>query len=196
MRYAKSARAIMSLGATLVAMASAASAADMNSTVERFGSSGTFGIDAGDALGIDAGDALGIDAGGIVLSGPVDSIDTVNGVFKSMGQVVMASHDMLSGMSVGDLVSVEGSVVAAGWLYADGVSVSQDLYVPGATEVLVMGILSSVDLATGTAQIGGLTIDYTASLGSADAPTGAIWSFGGTRPTSSGAMLSERSSAP
>ncbi|MCP5091158.1 MAG: hypothetical protein GY949_09570, partial [Gammaproteobacteria bacterium] len=128
--------------------------------------------------------------------GPVESIDAVNGVFESMGQVVMASHEMLSGMSVGDLVSVEGSVVAAGWLYADDVSVSRDLYVPGATEVLVTGILSSVDLATGSAQIGGLTIDYTASLGSADAPTGAVWSFGGTRPTLRGAMLSERSSAP
>jgi len=113
-----------------------------------------------------------------------------------MGQVVMASHDMLMSMSVGDLVSVEGSVVASGWLYADGISVSSDRYVAGATEVSVTGILSSVNLATGTAQIGDLMIDYTSSLGAANAPNGVVWSFGGTRPTTSGAMLSERSSAP
>ncbi|MDH3615820.1 MAG: hypothetical protein OEQ90_05035, partial [Gammaproteobacteria bacterium] len=150
------------------------------------------GIDGGAVAGIDGGAALGID-GGAVLSGPVDSVDLVNGVFESMGQVVMASQGMLAGMRVGDFVSVAGSVVSPGWLYADDVSVSADLYVPGATEVFVTGMLSSVDLAHGTAQIGSLTIDYTSSLGSADAPSGAMWSFAGTRPVAQGVMLSDRS---
>jgi hypothetical protein len=150
------------------------------------------GIDGGAVLGIDGGAVAGID-GGAVLSGPVDSIDLVNGVFESMGQVVMASQGMLAGMHVGDFVSVAGSVVAPGWLYADDVSVSTELYVPGATEVLVTGWMSSVDSAQGTAQIGSLTIDYTSSLGSADAPSGAIWSFAGIRPVAQGIMLSDRS---
>ncbi|MGB5256814.1 MAG: hypothetical protein WBN44_06135, partial [Woeseiaceae bacterium] len=130
-----------------------------------------------------------------VLAGPVDSIDRINGVFESMGQIVMASQTMLAGMRVGDYVSVAGSVVSPGWLYADGVSVSPDRYVPGATEVFVTGLLSSIDRELGTAQIGGLTIDYTASLGSAGAPAGAVWSFKGIRPAERGVMLSDRSGA-
>ena len=156
---------------------------------------GATGIDANGVTGIDANGVLGIDANGVqgILAGPVDSIDRINGVFESMGQVVMASQTMLAGMRVGDYVSVSGSVVSSGWLYADSVSVSADRYVPGATEVFVTGLLSSVNREMGTARIGGLTIDYTASLGSSSAPSGAIWSFSGIRPAQRGVMLSDRS---
>jgi len=95
-------------------------------------------------------------------------------------------------MRVGDFVSVQGSVVASGWLYADGLSVSTEAYVPGATEVFVTGMLSSVDSANGLALVGGLTIDYTASLGSGQVPNGVLWSFVGTRPTTKGIMVSDR----
>ncbi|MCP4302987.1 MAG: hypothetical protein GY783_20575, partial [Gammaproteobacteria bacterium] len=152
----------------------------------------TAGIDGGAAAGIDGGAALGIDSGAL-LSGPVDSIDRTNGVFESMGQIVMASQNMLAGITVGDYVSVAGSVVSPGWLYADDVSVSADRYVPGATEVFVTGMLSSVDLASGTAQMGGLTIDYTSSLSSSDAPSGPMWSFAGIQPAARGVMVSDRS---
>jgi hypothetical protein len=154
----------------------------------------TAGIDGANVLGIDGANTAGID-GANVLAGPVDAIDTINGVFESMGQVVMASQNMLAGMSVGDYVSVAGSVVSPGWLYADEVSVSGDSYVPGTSEVLVTGMLSSVDLARGTAQMGSLTIDYTSSLSSSDAPSGPMWSFSGIQPLVSGVMVSDRSGA-
>ncbi len=115
----------------------------------------------------------------------------VNGVFESMGQVVMASQGMLSGMKVGDYVSVEGSIVSPGWLYADDVSVSGTPYVPGATEVFVTGLLTSVDPAAGTARLGGLTIDYTSSLGNGKAPVGSMWSFAGVRPRDGGVTISD-----
>ena len=154
------------------------------------------GISGGDVVGISGGDVLGISGGDVtVLSGPVDSIDRINGVFESMGQIVMASQGMLADMRVGDYVSVNGSVVAPGWLYADGLSVAGTRYVPGSTEVFVSGMLSSVDLRNGTAQMGELTIDYTSSLGNAVAPAGAMWSFRGTRPASDGPMISNRSRA-
>jgi len=102
----------------------------------------------------------------------------------------MASQETLSSISVGDLVAVSGSPVASGLLYADDVIVSSKSYVPGATEVFVSGILASIDLTKGTARMGDLVIDYTASLGSADAPAGALWSFKGIQPTASGRMLS------
>ena len=105
----------------------------------------------------------------------------------------MASQSMLAGMNVGDFVSVEGSVVSPGWLYADTLDVSATPYVPGATQVFVSGMLSSVDRMAGTARIGGLTIDYTQSLAGGETPSGMMWSFAGIRPTSDGAMLSDRS---
>ena len=109
-----------------------------------------------------------------------------------MGQVVRASQGMLSGIKFGDFVSVEGSVVSSGVLYADQVSVSDAAYVPGATEVFVSGLLTSVDKAAGTARIGGLTIDYTASLGDSDAPSKQMWSFSGIRPSKASVMISDR----
>ena len=130
-----------------------------------------------------------------MLVGPIDSIDRVNGVFQSMGQTVLASDTLLSNMQVGDLVSVGGNVLGAGWLYADRVSVSNRAYVPGSTEVFVTGMLSSIDAARGTAQLGELTIDYTPSLGNGAAPQGAMWSFSGIRPRAGGLMISDRTAA-
>jgi len=117
----------------------------------------------------------------------------VNGSFVSLGQVVLASQDSLSSLNVGDFVSVHGSAVASGILYADAVSISNQSYVPGATEVFVSGILSAVDQTKGVARIGDLTVDYSASLAGSDAPSGALWSFKGTQPGSRGAMISDRS---
>jgi len=157
-------------------------------------SNGLFGIDSNGIAGIDSNGAFGIDSNG-VLAGPVERIDIVNGVFHSMGQIVMASKSMLSAMRVGDFVTVDGSVVSPGWLYADAISVSDITYVPGATKVFVSGMLSAVDFANGTARMGGLTIDYTASLGNGRAPSGSMWSFAGTRPQSGGVLVSDRSGA-
>ncbi len=153
---------------------------------------GVAGIDGMGVAGIDGMGVAGIDGMGVLLAGPVDSIDMVNGVFETLGQVVMASQSMLSGMQVGDFVSVEGTAVTSGWYYADSVSISDARYVPGATEVFVSGILSGIDQANGTAQVGALTIDYAASLGAADAPSGDLWSFHGTRPSLNGSMISTR----
>ena len=151
------------------------------------------GIDGGANLGIDGGAAAGID-GGAILAGPVEAIDIANGVFESLGQTVLASNEMLRDMRVGDFVTVEGTVMGPGWLFADEVTVTDISYVPGATEVYVSGMLTSIDNGAGKARMGGLTVDYTPSLASTEAPSGAMWSFRGTRPVSDGLMISELSS--
>jgi len=151
------------------------------------------GITTGDVTGITTGDVTGITTGDLMLAGPVDSISMVNGSFVSMGQVVLASQDALSSLNVGDFVSVHGSAVASGILYADVISVSTQSYVPGATQVFVRGILSAVDQSKGVAHIGDLTVDYSSSLAGSDAPSGAMWSFKGIRPASKGPMISDRS---
>ena len=51
--------------------------------------------------------------------------------------------------------------------------------------------LTSVDSAAGTAQMGGLTIDYTSSLGNSDGPAASMWSFAGIRPANDGVMISD-----
>ncbi|MCH9004914.1 MAG: hypothetical protein IH838_06430 [Proteobacteria bacterium] len=165
-------------------------------------SNGVAGIDSNGILGIDSNGVAGIDSNGLlgvpgqtILAGPVDSIDRINGVFESMGQVVMASYSMLSGMQVGDFVAVQGTVISSGWYFADNVSVSNQLYVPGSTEVFISGMLSSINRMDGTAQMGRLTIDFTSSLGSSDAPSGDMWTFRGTRPSMGGTMLSYRTEA-
>ena len=204
MRFTRSAKAQVVLGATLIVTATSAYAGngsghaqgiDSNG-VQGIDSNGVAGIDSNGALGIDSNGALGIDAGGVqVLMGQVDRVDVANGVFHSMGQVVMASRDVLFGLRVGNFVSVNGSVVGPGWLYADTISVSPAEYVPGATEVFVSGMLSSVDYPAGTARLGGLTIDFTASLAVGAAPSGAMWRFSGTRPSIDGVMVSDFSGA-
>ena len=154
------------------------------------------GINAGDVAGINAGDVAGINGGDIlVLAGPVDSIDQINGVFMAVGQTVMASQTMLSGMKVGDFVSVNGSVVSSGWLYADSVSVASSMYVPGATAVFVMGIPSKIDRVLAQAQIGELTIDYTAAMSGGAIPSGFSLSFSGIQPVSRGLLVSDAVSA-
>jgi hypothetical protein len=126
-----------------------------------------------------------------VLAGPVDSIDPINGVFMAMGQTVMASQGMLSSMSVGDFVSVNGSVVSSGWLYADSVSVASDMYVPGATAVFVSGIPSAIDPVLGQAKLGELTIDYTAALSGGAIPAGMSLTFRGIQPANRGLLVSD-----
>ena len=156
------------------------------------------GINSGDLRGINSGDVRGINSGDLrdinselVLSGPVESIDLSNGVFTSLGQTVMASHDMLNSMSLGDLVSVTGSVAGPGWLYADAVEIADSGYVPGATEIFVSGIPSGVDRSLGQVQLGGLSIDYTPALSSGSIPSGQMLGFRGIQPNSHGVLISD-----
>jgi hypothetical protein len=88
-------------------------------------------------------------------------------------------------------VAVNGSVVSSGWLYADSVSISNEIYVPGATELYVTGMPSDIDPLLGQAQLGELTIDYTAAMSGGDIPLGPTLSFSGTQPVSDGLMVSD-----
>jgi len=98
---------------------------------------------------------------------------------------------MLAGMSVGDFVSVNGSVVSSGWLYADTVSMSVNAYVPGSTEIFVTGIPSNINTTIGQAKLGDLTIDYTAALSGGAIPSGLSLSFSGIQPVSLGLLVSD-----
>ena len=150
------------------------------------------GIHGSSAAGIHGSSAAGIHGSStLVLAGPVDSVDRINRVFVAVGQTVMASEAMLSVMKVGDFVSVNGSVVSSGWLYADSISVASTAYVPGSTAIYVTGIPSKIDPVLGQAKLGELTIDYTAALSGGAIPSGLSLSFSGIQPANGGLLVSE-----
>ena len=222
MSSAKGARTVVVLGATLLAAGHSVSAwagihgssaqgihgssvdGIHGSSVDGIHGSSVDGIHGSSVEGIHGSSVDGIHGSSVdgihgssvmVLAGPVDSIDQINGVFMAVGQTVMASQTMLSGMKVGDFVSVNGSVVSSGWLYADSVSVASSMYVPGATAVFVMGIPSKIDRVLAQAQIGELTIDYTAAMSGGAIPSGFSLSFSGIQPVSRGLLVSDAVSA-
>jgi hypothetical protein len=108
-----------------------------------------------------------------------------------MGQTVLASQAMLSEMAVGDLVTVDGSVMGAGWIYADAVEVSRETYVPGATPVYVTGLMSDIDQSIGRARVGALEVDYTATLSAGAVPAATFYRFYGIQPEGEGVLISD-----
>jgi hypothetical protein len=129
----------------------------------------------------------------LVLAGPIASIDLIGGSFTSLGQNIVMTGSELNAFRVGDFVEVSGSLTGAGLITADSVVLSGQQYVPGATEIFVTGIPTSVDFTTGTARIGGLTVDYTPSLGSDRFEgIGAAITAVGTQPAFGGVMISDR----
>jgi len=96
-------------------------------------------------------------------------------------------------LQVGDYVTVTGFIVRAGVISAESVDVSASAYVPGASQVFVTGIPSSIDYKFGTARIGELTVDYTPSLsGNRFGGIGAAITVIGTQPALGGVMLGDR----
>ena len=196
-------------GGSILAITGGSAAAITGGSVDAITGGSVNAITGGSILAITGGSAAAITGGSVdaitggsvdgvvdvslILAGPIESIDMERGFFVSVGQSVLASQDSLGSLQVGDFVSVNGTIAGAGLIYSDQVTVSRDMYVPGATEVYVTGIPSSVDRAMGTAMIGALTVDYTPSLGNAGfTGIGDAISVSGTQPMPGGVMLSKR----
>jgi len=120
-------------------------------------------------------------------------LDPAEGVFGSLGQTISMSAGQLSGLSLGDYVMVSGQISGAGAINADTVIKTGYRYIPGDSKVLVTGIPTSVDFGRGTAQVGGLKVDYTQSLGGSDfGGIGAAITVIGTQPALGGKMIGDR----
>ena len=119
-------------------------------------------ISTGGVKDISTGGVSDISTGGAyVLSGVVTSIEVENGIFTSLGQTVYASVEDLNELSIGDHISVFGSVIGAGAIYADSIELNSVEYVAGATATYLIGIPTSVDVSTGMVTIGELQVDIT-----------------------------------
>jgi len=150
-------------------------------------------IDSSSGRAIDSSSGLGIDSSSILLAGPIESLNPAEGVFGSLGQTISMPAGQLSGLYLGDYVMVSGRISGAGTINADAVIRTGHLYIPGASEVFVTGIPTSVDFGRGTALIGGLNVDYTPSLGGSDFEgIGAAITVIGTQPALGGKMIGDR----
>jgi hypothetical protein len=115
------------------------------------------------------------------------------GTFTAMGQDVSAPRAILSGLRVGDFVTVEGRISGAGTIDSTSVIASGDLYTAGSTEVFLVGVPTSVDSKLGVATIGTLQIDYTQAMGGDDFEgIGAAIAVIGTQPALGGKMISSQ----
>src|SRR6185437_2840563 len=88
----------------------------------------------------------------------------------------------------GALVAVYGSLLADGTISASQVSEVGQAYVPGATTLYIRGVVKSVNASVGRAQVGSLSIDYTAALyESSDAgiKPGSVVEFSGLQSSAS-----------
>ena len=117
----------------------------------------------------------------LLLRGPVDQVDLVHSRILVLGNWISIANAPLADTVIGDVVAVKGSIKANGSYNISGVThVSSMMYVPGATQLYIKGPISAVNYAIGTARIGVLTIDYTATLAtlkSEDITVGSIVAF-------------------
>ena len=156
-------------------------------------SSSGLAIDSSSGLAIDSSSGLAIDSSSLLLAGPIDSLDSENGTFMSLGQTVSAPRGQFNGLRVGDYVMVSGRISGAGAIDGETVTHMGQRYIPGASEVYLTGMPTNVDARFGTAMIGELQIDYTPSMGGSDFEgIGAAITVIGIQPTLGGMMIGDR----
>src|SRR4249920_47718 len=109
----------------------------------------------------------------LMLVGSVDSVDYGSLSLQALGQVVRlasskeAKRAFLS-IRPGALIEVRGRIAGPGEVQATSVSLISKYYVAGAQNVMVRGLVTSVNPAIGQLMIGRLLVDYTGALHSLD----------------------------
>ena len=138
--------------------------------------------------------------------GPVEKVDIVHGVLIIAGQsVTVGGGTTISfdgAVSAGNAPSLQriqvGDLVAAyGQIGAPSASINRlsSAYVPGATKIFVKGRVTAVDATVGSAQINGLTVDYTAGMSDpsfAGVNVGDLVSVSGIQPIAGGQLLANK----
>ncbi len=135
-----------------------------------------------------AASAYGADGSDIVAFGPVDAIKLSGKQLLVLGQTVTlsartaitADSKSVSANSAGKLlanrngvlVAVYGALQSDGTIQASQVDFSSQMWVPGSTTVLLRGVVTKVNVATARAQVGSLSVDYSAGLYDPNAAAG------------------------
>ena len=151
--------------------------------------------------GIGGSDRLLARAPELDVLGLVGATDTASGTLTVSGQTVrVTAGTKLTSESIGALsalpasgalVAVYGALNSDGTVAASQVTVLAQSYVAGATTLYVRGVVTSVNPALAKAQVGGLSVDYSASLYNTEAAnikSGSVVEFSGIQ-TSVGSAL-------
>ena len=107
-------------------------------------------------------------SGRLLLAGPVESVEKKTGTAIILGQKLPL--DRLGSIIVGDAVSVYGTVRNDGTIDATKV-VDKGPYVPGATPILLTGLVQQLRSSVGQAKIAGVQVELTSAY-SADGTMG------------------------
>ena len=123
------------------------------------------GIDGTDSQGIDGTNNLGIDGTDLLVVGTVDFAD--NGLLSVLGQSVFGEEGAFDGISIGDTVAIYGYIDSE----FGGIADSTVMPVPGGNgRSLLTGIVDAVNPSLGLAVVGGVSVDYTATLSNGATP--------------------------
>jgi hypothetical protein len=128
----------------------------------------------------------------LLIVGPVEAIKEREGTAIVLGQKI--SLRKLGNAQVGESVSIFGTVRPDGSVSISGV-VSNGQYVPGASPVLLTGVVQKISPLIGRAVINGLTVDLTTNLsasGSQSLTIGSLVQVSGTQPNDRGLILVQR----
>lgn len=121
----------------------------------------------------------------LLVRGTVDAIDMKKSSISVLGQSILIPPKLLASHSelLGHFVSINGDIDEGG-VY-EGYSLTDHgaaIYVPGATQLYIKGVVSSVDPASGTAKLGSLSVSFSGalhSLSESDVSVGKRLSFVG-----------------
>ena len=136
--------------------------------------------------------------------GPVEQVNVRSSTIEVLGQTyhvgptalviskAAAAHISLGSIAPGTFVVIDGTESAAGVATVQSVATLAQQNVPGATQLLVTGIVSSVS-STGQVRIGKLTVDVNATLtdDSQRVAVGQLIQVSGTQPNPSGLFLAQ-----
>ncbi|MBW8078125.1 MAG: hypothetical protein GJU76_08640, partial [Gallionella sp.] len=140
---------------------------------------------------------------GTLAIGPIEQLDVKNSTIVVLGQTYQIGATAtiksqsgapvaLSGLTPNTLVEINGSETAGGQAAVLGVTSLPQMDVPGATQLLITGVVSS-ETSTGQIKIGNLVVDVTATLTS-DAQrfaVGGLVQVSGTQPNPAGIFLAQ-----
>ncbi|HEY7888052.1 MAG TPA: DUF5666 domain-containing protein, partial [Steroidobacteraceae bacterium] len=130
---------------------------------------------------------------GALTVGPVEQLSVKSSKIVVLGQTYhLSSSAKIGFITPGTLVVVDGTESASGAVRVTSVIPLSQLNVPGATKLLVTGVVSSVS-NVGTVRIGKLNVDINATLTSdaQGASVGQLVQVLGTQPTAGGTFLAQ-----
>ena len=135
--------------------------------------------------------------------GPIEQVNLKNSTIVVLGQTYQVSPaavlktqagtpTTLNTLAPNTLVEVDGTETAGGQSAVSGVTTLPGMDVPGATQLVVTGVVAS-ETSTGQIKIGNLVVDVTATLTS-DAQkfaVGGLVQVAGTQPNPGGTFLAQ-----